>query len=163
MAKFKRGQIVVYKDGSDLYSIRAVLEIPSGGVLYSILKIGSDEKSKLANERNLTAAGTKFYKEDNTMATTTNKSYDYTATPYELELDKAVKEATEEAEKKIMDIRIELSKKLEAIRTEYYEKETIKREERYAHAWKRKYDALLKEGFSVEQAWEMTMEAFKVD
>lgn len=102
-------------------------------------------------------------KEDKTMATTTNKSYDYTATPEELELDKAVKEATEEAEKKIMDIRIELSKKLEALRTEYQEKEAVKREERQAHAWRRRYDALLKEGFSVEQAWEMTMEAFKID
>lgn len=102
-------------------------------------------------------------KEENTMATTTNKSYDYTVTPEELEREKAIKEATEEAEKKIMDIRIELSKKLEAIRTEYNEKETVKREEWYAHVWKRKYDALLKEGFSIEQAWEMTMEAFKCD
>lgn len=102
-------------------------------------------------------------KEDNTMATTTNKSYDYTATPEELELEKAIEEAREEAEKKILDIRIELAKTLEALRTEYQEKEAVKREERQAHAWKRKYDALLKEGFSVEQAWEMTMEYFKAD
>ena len=40
--------------------------------------------------------------------------------------------------------------------------ERIKREEQYAHAWKRKYDALLKEGFSVEQAWEMTMKSFEM-
>jgi len=164
MAKFKRGQIVVYKDEPDLYSIRAVLEFPnSPGALYSIRKIGSDEDSKLANERNLIAVKATINEEDKTMAITTNKSYDYTATPEELELDKAIKEATEEAEKKILDIRIELSKKLEALRAEYQEKEAVKREERQAHAWKRKYDALLKEGFSVEQAWEMTMESFKVD
>lgn len=106
---------------------------------------------------------TKNNKEDNTMATTTNKSYDYSATPEELELDKTIKEATEEAEKKIMDIRIELSKKLEALRTEYHEKEAVKREERQAHAWKRRYDALIAEGFTADQAWEMTMEAFKCD
>ena len=166
MAKFNRGQVVIYKDEPDLYSIKAVLDFPnSAGALYSIWKIGSDEKSKLANERNLALAEHIFYeeKEENTMATTTNKSYDYTATPEELELEKAIKEATEEAEKKIMDIRIELSKKLEALSMEYHEKEAVKREERQAHAWKRKYDALLKEGFSIEQAWEMTMEAFKCD
>lgn len=105
----------------------------------------------------------KIYKEENTMGTATNKICNYTTTPEELEREKAIKEATEETEKKIMDIRIELSKKLEAIRTEYHEKEAIKREERQAHAWKRRYDALLKEGFSTEQAWEMTMEAFKCD
>lgn len=166
MAKFKSGQVVIYKDEPDLYSIRVVLEFPnSPGALYSISKIGSAEKSKLANERNLALAEHIFYeeKEENTMATTTNKSYDYTATPEELELEKAVEAATEEAEKKIRDIRIELSKKLEALRTEYHEKEAIKREERQAHAWKRRYDALLKEGFSIEQAWQMTMEAFKID
>ena len=97
------------------------------------------------------------------MAITANKSYDYTVTPEELELEKAIKEARDEAEKKVMDIRMELSKTIEALRTEYHEKETIKREEQYAHTWKRKYDALLKEGLSIEQAWEMTMEAFKID
>ena len=102
-------------------------------------------------------------KEDKTMDATTNKTCDYTATPEELELNKAIKEAQDEAEKKILDIRIELSKKLEALRSEYQEKEAVKREERQAHAWKRKYDALLKEGFSVEQAWEMTMKSFEMN
>lgn len=105
----------------------------------------------------------KNIKEDKTMSTDINKTCDYTATPEELELDKAIKEAQDEAEKKIMDIRIELSKKLEALRTEYHEKEAIKREERHAHVWKRRYDALLKEGFSIEQAWEMTMKSFEAD
>ena len=164
MAKFKRGQLVIYKDEPDLYSIRTVLEFPnSPGALYCIRKIGSDEDSKIANERNLTAVKATINEEDKTMATTTNKNCDYTVTPEELELEKAVEAATEEAEKKIRDIRIELSKKLEALRTEYQEKEAIKREERQAHAWKRRYDALLKEGFSIEQAWEMMMEAFKAD
>lgn len=165
MAKFKRGQIVIYKDEPDLYSIRTVLEFPnSPGALYSIQKIGSDEDSKLANERNLTASKATFIiKEDIIMATTTNKSYDYTATPEELELDKAIKEATEEAEKKILDIRIELSKKLEALRTEYSEKEAVKRKERQAHAWKRKYDALLKEGFSIEQVYDILQTKMKMD
>lgn len=98
-------------------------------------------------------------KEDKTMATTTNK----TLTPEELELEKAIKEVQDEAEKKITDIRIELSKKIEAIRTEYQEQEAIRREEHQARYWKRRYDALLKEGFSVEQAWEMTMKSFEVD
>lgn len=93
----------------------------------------------------------------------TNKSYDYTATPEELELEKAAQEAKDEAEKKIMDIRIELSKKLEALRSKYEEQRAVKREECQAHVWKRRYDALLKEGFSVEQAWEMTMKSFEVD
>lgn len=110
-----------------------------------------------------TEADKNINKEDKTMSTDINKTCDYTATPEELELEKAAQEARDEAEKKIMDIRIELSKKLEALRTEYHEKEAIKREERQAHVWKRRYDALLKEGFSVEQAWEMTMKSFEVD
>lgn len=105
----------------------------------------------------------KNIKEDKTMGTTINKTCDYTATPEELELNKAIREAQDEAEKKIMDIRIELSKKLEALRKEYEEQEATKREERQAHYWKRRYDALLKEGFSVEQAWEMTMKSLEVD
>lgn len=108
----------------------------------------------------------KNIKEDNTMAIAGNKTFtnvDYTATPEELEMDKAVKEAKEEAEKKILDIRIELSKKLEALRSEYDEKWAVEREEKQAHVWKRRYDALLKEGFSTEQAWEMMMKSFEVD
>lgn len=166
MAKFKTGQIVAYKDEPDFYSIKSVLEFPGSGTFYSIWKLGSVEGTKMVVEQNLTAITTKFDKEDNTMATTTNKTLtpvDYTATPEELERDKKIQEATEEAEKKILDIRIELAKTLEAIRAEYQEQEAIKREERQAHAWKRKYEALLKEGFSVEQAWEMTMKSFEVD
>jgi hypothetical protein len=106
-------------------------------------------------------------KEDKTMATTINKTLtpiiDYNATPEDLERDKKIKEVTEEAEKKILDIQIELTKTLEAIRYEHQEKKAIEREEQQAHAWKRKYDALLKEGFSVEQAWEMTMKSFEMD
>lgn len=109
----------------------------------------------------------KDIKEDKTMATTTNKTLTPIINCYdsseELERDKKIQEATEEAEKKILDIRIELAKTLEAIRTEYQEQEAIRREERQAHVWKRRYDALLKEGFSVEQAWEMTMKSFEVD
>ena len=102
-------------------------------------------------------------KEENTMAITANKSYDCTATPEELELEKAIKEARDEAEKKILDIRMELSKKLEALRTEYHEKEVIKREQIQAKIWKTKYDALVEAGFTSEQAWEMTMKSFEMD
>lgn len=136
----------------DLYGVKVKMEVYDAQTNKLIYYISLDQP-KLINTKN--------NKEDNTMATT--KSCDYTATPEELELEKAIKEAQDEAEKKILDIRMELSKKLEALRTEYHEKETIKREEQYAHAWKRKYDALLKEGFSIEQAWEMTMESFKAD
>lgn len=163
MAKFKAGQVVIYLDEPDLYSIESVIEFPCIGVFYSIKKINSNERPEITIEEYLTLARNNTEKENNTMANTTNKSYNYTATPEELELDKAIKEAQDEAEKKIMDIRIELSKKLEALRTEYSEKAAIKCEERQAHVWKRRYDALLKEGFSVEQAWNMTMESFKAD
>ena len=178
MAKFKRGQLVVYKDEPDLYSIRAVLEFPnSPGALYSIRKIGSDEDSKLANERNLTAVKATINEEDKTMATTTNKSYDYTATttkkilaqafdydecPEEVEFDKKRKELIDEAEKKILDIRHELALALDKLDKERFEQDMQRNEEAQAKMWKRKYDALLKEGFSVEQAWEMTMESFKI-
>ena len=163
MAKFKSGQVVIYQDEPCLYSIESVIEFPNAGAFYSIKKLNSNESPEITLEKYLALAGNYIKKEDKTMAITTNKSYDYTATTEELELEKAIEEAREEAEKKITDIRIELSKTLEALRTEYREKEAVKREERQAHAWKRKYDALLKEGFSVEQAWEMTMESFKVD
>lgn len=109
----------------------------------------------------------KNIKEDKTMATTINKTLtpiiDYNATPENLERDKKIKEVTEKAEKKILDIQIELAKTLEAIRSEYQEKKETKREEQQARFWKRRYDALLKEGFSVEQAWEMTMKSLEVD
>ena len=89
--------------------------------------------------------------------------YNYEDTPEDVEFEKKRKEIIDEAEKKILDIRKELAVALDKLDAERFEQEMQRKEALQAKAWKRKYDALLKEGFSIEQAWEMTMKSFELD
>ena len=105
-------------------------------------------------------------KEDKTMANyikTPVHLYNYEDTPEDVEFEKKRKELIDEAEKKILDIRKELAVALDKLDEERFEQEMQRKEALQAKAWKRKYDALLKEGFSIEQAWEMTMKSFELD
>lgn len=111
----------------------------------------------------------KNIKEDKTMSkinynTGAPKNYSLeNASPKEIEFEKKRKELMDEAEKKILDIRKELAIELNKLETERFEQKMQIEEEARAKMWKRKYDALIKEGFSVEQAWEMTMKSFELD
>lgn len=109
-------------------------------------------------------------KEDKSMTnrnTTTTKTpvhlYNYEDTPEDVEFEKKRKELTDEAEKKILDIRKELAVALDKLDEERFEQEMQRRDAMQAKAWKRKYDTLIAEGFTIEQAWEMTMKWFEAD
>ena len=83
--------------------------------------------------------------------------------PIEVEFEKKKKDLVDEAEKKILDIRQELAAALDKLRSEQYERHQQEKEKSMANMWKRKYDALVEAGFTEDQAWQMTMESFKLD
>lgn len=89
--------------------------------------------------------------------------YNYEDSPEDVEFEKKRKELMDEAEKKILDIRKELAVALDKLDEERFEQEMQRRDAMQAKAWKRKYDALIAEGFTIEQAWEMTMKWFEAD
>lgn len=114
----------------------------------------------------------KYIKEDKTMTkinynnynTGAPRNYSFEdAPPEDVEFEKKRKELMDEAEKKILDIRHELAIALDKLEAEWFEQEMQRKEEAQAKAWKRKYDALIEAGFSEDQAWQMTMESFKID
>lgn len=177
MAKFKQGQIVIYKDEpDDLYSIKSVLEFPGSATFYSIWKIGSNEAPEITIEEHLTLAQYNIKKEDNTMGPINTKDVFYSTyftghddankvneDPEVIEYEKKCKELRDEAEKKILDIRKELALALQKLDQERKDAERVKREQTQAKIWKTKYDTLVEAGFTSEQAWEMTMKSFEID
>ena len=83
--------------------------------------------------------------------------------PIQVEFEKKKKDLVDEAEKKILDIRQELAAALDKLLSEQHERRMEETERSQAKMWKRKYDALIEAGFSEDQAWQMTMESFKID
>ena len=83
--------------------------------------------------------------------------------PIQVEFEKKKKDLVDEAEKKILDIRQELAAALDKLLSEQRERRMEEKEKSQAKMWKRKYDALIEAGFTEDQAWQMTMESFKID